>query len=81
MLLLELQRSRLKNLPSLEDVGLLRVEYNKLDIMTGDKKYFKKNPELLKLSPKVRYDYFRGLLDEVRWYFQNGIFQGNSKKE
>ncbi|MHC1597123.1 MAG: helicase-related protein [Methermicoccaceae archaeon] len=64
---LELGSSHRKNQPNLEDVGLLKVSYKKLDQIARNKEMWQDIPEFLELSEDAREDYLTGYLDIMRY--------------
>lgn len=64
---LELGSTRQKNQPNLEDVGLLKVQYNHLDKLAEDYELWDEHPELTDLSNTAREDYLTGFLDIMRY--------------
>ena len=66
MLIQDLRGSRIKNQQNLLDVGLLKINYDGLDQLADDEKYMRTKMEFLyKYEPQLRYDYMRGILDEM----------------
>jgi hypothetical protein len=62
----ELVYSPVSNQVSLEEVGLLKVEYDGLDLMTKNPDEWKDIPELSNLSEDKLTDYLTGFLDIMR---------------
>ncbi|SDR05900.1 DEAD/DEAH box helicase [Natronobacterium texcoconense] len=64
--LLELQKSQQRGQQSLEDVGLLDVEYENLDQLAELDEQWEDIPELADADPAVRHEYCKGYLDLFR---------------
>ncbi|WP_416841815.1 DEAD/DEAH box helicase [Haloferax sp. DFSO52] len=64
--LLELRKSQQRGQQSLEDVGLLDVEYKNLDRLAEIDEQWEDVPELATADPEVRYEYCKAFLDIFR---------------
>jgi superfamily II DNA or RNA helicase/very-short-patch-repair endonuclease/ribosomal protein L37AE/L43A len=67
MVMQDMKKARYKNQQNLEDVGLLKVDYDGLEDMANCEEFIKEwVPDLLTYSTDIRYDYIKGILDEMR---------------
>lgn len=65
-LYVDLKRGWRLTMPNLEQVGLMRVEYEGLDTLSGAESLWSDNPNLAAASPTLRADLMHILLDEFR---------------
>lgn len=64
--ILEMGSTRQKNQPTLEDAGLLQVNYTGLDAIASDQSLWTEMPLFMKRTPQEREDYLKGFLDIMR---------------